>query len=57
MNPSLCDVLIVDDEADILDLVREVLSEEGYSTRTAMDGEAALRLVEEREPTLMLLDI
>ena len=57
MNPSHCDVLIVDDEADILDLVREILSEEGYNTRMAMDGETALQLMEERAPTLVLLDI
>ena len=57
MNPSLCDILIVDDEADILHMVREILADEGYAARTAMDGEDALRLVQEREPTLMLLDI
>ena len=57
MNPSHCDVLIVDDETDILDLVRDILAEEGYRVRAVSDGEEALRQMESRTPTLMLLDI
>ncbi len=36
-------VLIVDDEADILDLVGKILRPQGYSVQTAPEGEAALR--------------
>ena len=57
MNPSRCDILIVDDEADILDLVRDILTEEGYRVRAVMDGEEALKLIKAHPPTLMLLDI
>ena len=57
MNPSRCDVLIVDDEVDILNLVRDILTEEGYRVRVVTDGEGALKLIEAHPPTLMLLDI
>ena len=57
MNPSRCDVLIVDDEVDILNLVRDILIEEGYRVRVVTDGEGALKLIEAHPPTLMLLDI
>ena len=57
MNPSRCDVLIVDDEVDILNLVRDILTEEGYRVRAVTDSEEALKLIEAHPPTLMLLDI
>ena len=37
------DILIVDDEADIRDLVAGILEDEGYATRTARDSESARR--------------
>jgi two-component system NtrC family sensor kinase len=36
-------VLVVDDEVDILDLVAKILTRQGYSVQTAVDGESALR--------------
>ena len=51
------DILIVDDEADIRDLVAGILTDEGYETRTAADGRAALAEVEVRLPSLLVLDI
>ena len=39
------EVLVVDDEADIRDLVSGVLEDEGYSVRTAGDSTAALEAV------------
>lgn len=51
------DILIVDDERDIRELVSGVLSDEGYECRTAGDSEAALRAVDERRPSLVLLDV
>ncbi len=51
------DILIVDDERDIRDLVSGVLSDEGYECRTAGDSDAALRAVDERRPSLVLLDV
>ncbi len=51
------DVLIVDDEQDIRDLVSGVLDDDGYQTRTAATADAALAQLDERLPSLMLLDV
>ena len=51
------DILIVDDEKDIRDLVAGVLSDEGYECRTAGDSSAALAAVDQRRPSLVLLDV
>lgn len=51
------DVLIVDDEADICDLVSGILSDEGYTTRTALTGIEAINLIDERQPNLVILDV
>jgi signal transduction histidine kinase len=51
------DVLIVDDFADTLALYDALLSEDGHRIRTAQSGAAALRMVDEREPELVLLDV
>jgi len=51
------DVLVVDDEADIRELVSGILSDEGYAVRTAADSEQALAAIRARKPTLIVLDI
>ena len=51
------DVLVVDDEADIRDLVAGILTDEGYNVRTATDSESALAAVRARKPALLILDI
>src|SRR5581483_9362098 len=51
------DILIVDDEADIRELVAGILQDEGYSTRTARDSDDALNAVATRRPNLLFLDI
>ena len=51
------DILIVDDEADIRELVSGVLEDEGYGTRTAADSDAALEAIATRRPSLVLLDV
>jgi two-component system nitrogen regulation response regulator NtrX len=51
------EVLVVDDEADIRDLVSGVLEDEGYAVRTAADSTQTLDAVEERRPSLVLLDV
>ena len=51
------DILIVDDEADIRELVSGILSDEGHSTRTAKNSDEALAAIEARRPHLMFLDI
>jgi two-component system nitrogen regulation response regulator NtrX len=51
------DILIVDDEADIRELISGILEDEGHRTRLARDSDEALRIIEERRPQLVILDI
>ncbi len=51
------DILIVDDEADIRDLIQGILEDEGYKTRLASHSMQAYQAVQERTPDLVVLDI
>jgi two-component system, NtrC family, nitrogen regulation response regulator NtrX len=51
------DILVVDDEADIRDIVAGILDDEGYRTRTARNADEALAAIEARRPNLVFLDI
>ena len=51
------DILIVDDEADIRELVAGILDDEGFTTRTARDSDFALAEIANRRPSLVFLDI
>src|SRR3974390_1883735 len=51
------DILIVDDEADIRELVAGILQDEGYETRTARDSDEAVNAFKTRRPSLVFLDI
>ncbi len=51
------DILIVDDEADIREIVSGILSDEGHGTRTAKNSDEALAAIEARRPHLVFLDI
>ena len=51
------EVLIVDDEADIRTLTSGLLEDEGFETRAASGSADALAGIEERRPSLVLLDI
>ena len=50
-------VLVVDDEADIRDLLTDLLDEEGYAVRTAGTGAAALEEIEKAQPDLVMMDV
>lgn len=50
-------ILIVDDEADILEFIRYNLKKEGYDVYTASDGAEALKVAAEVSPHLVLLDV
>jgi len=50
-------ILIVDDIPTNLHLLAKILSKQGYKTRTAPDGQLALRSIELTPPDLILLDI
>ena len=51
------EILVVDDEADIRELVSGVLEDDGYTVRTAADSTSALEAIEDRRPSLVLLDV
>ena len=51
------EILIVDDEADIRDLVAGILQDEGYNARTARNSDDALAAIVARRPNLIFLDI
>lgn len=50
-------ILVVDDEAGILDLTRMMLEAQGYWVSTAWNGEEAMRVAEAELPDLILLDV
>lgn len=51
------DILVVDDETDIRDMIAGILEDEGYVTRTARDSDTAIAAINERRPSLVVLDI
>ena len=51
------DILVVDDETSIVDLIAEILHEEGYRVRRAYTGISALAQIAASEPSMMLLDL
>ena len=50
-------ILVVDDEKNIIELVRYNLEKEGFAVISATDGEEALKLVSEKEPEMVILDL
>jgi two-component system phosphate regulon response regulator PhoB len=50
-------ILVVDDEEDIIELLRFNLSREGYQVSSATSGEEALTLIRSEMPSLLLLDL
>jgi len=50
-------ILVVDDDAKIVRLVRTYLERDGFSVVTAADGPAALEAIETHQPALVVLDL
>lgn len=50
-------ILIVDDEEDIIELIKYNLKSEGYSILTAVTGEQAIKIAKQSRPDLMVLDL
>jgi CheY-like chemotaxis protein len=50
-------ILVVDDEADVVDYITAVLRDNGYEVVATTDGAEALRLVRSEAPDLVCLDI
>ncbi|HEY9832137.1 MAG TPA: response regulator, partial [Stenomitos sp.] len=56
-NPLPENILIVDDNPVNLNLLSEILSEQGYKVRAALSSTLALKSVQSNQPDLILLDI
>jgi CheY-like chemotaxis protein len=56
-RPHAPRVLIVDDQADICQMLTQVLEPDGYETETAISGKRALAAVRDHVPDLILLDV
>lgn len=50
-------VLVVDDDADHREVLREVLSDQGYAVSCARDGAEALAVLDGLRPSIILLDL
>ncbi|MEM9138621.1 MAG: sigma-54 dependent transcriptional regulator [Pseudomonadota bacterium] len=53
----MADILVVDDEADIRDLISDLLRDEGHEARSAHDADSAFAEIEQAAPDLIILDI
>ncbi|HFQ92820.1 MAG TPA: response regulator transcription factor [Anaerolineae bacterium] len=51
------DILVVDDEASVVEVVCLYLQREGFEVRVARDGRAALDAIREKQPALVVLDL
>ena len=55
--PAMKTILVVDDEPAIVKLARDYLEHAGYAVLTAADGTAALAVIRQRHPDLIVLDL
>ena len=57
MSENRIRILVVDDEADLVSVLRIGLEVEGFEVLEASDGEEGLRMARECKPALVLLDL
>lgn len=57
MSQKPARILVVDDNQDVLDLLEDELTAEGYAVETASDGLAGLRALKREKPDLVIIDI
>lgn len=50
-------ILVVDDDPNVVDMLRQALPESDFSLESACDGEAGLRAMEAKRPDILLLDL
>jgi CheY-like chemotaxis protein len=50
-------VLVIDDDDDVCEILREALTEDGYAVATVPHGAAALELIRHHQPAVILLDL
>jgi CheY-like chemotaxis protein len=53
----MADILVVDDDELMLELISDILIDEGHVVRTAADGQACLDAVAQAVPSLLILDM
>ena len=57
MKKSDINILLVDDEPDIIEILRYNLSQEGYNVITSKDGQSAINKTEKYHPHLIIMDV
>jgi signal transduction histidine kinase/DNA-binding response OmpR family regulator len=57
ISPAYHRLLVVDDDAHVVDLVRQLLEDQPYEIEAAVDGQAALEAMALRQPDVILLDL
>ena len=57
MNTTAKSILCIDDEAEMIDLMRLILGRRGYDVRGAISGMEGLKMIREHSPDLILLDL
>ncbi len=50
-------ILLIDDEEDFHDILRQILEPAGYELTGATDGDSGIRLMRRRRPDLLILDV
>ena len=50
-------ILVIDDEQDVVELIKFILEKDGYTVITAGDGQEGLEKVEKEKPELIILDV
>src|SRR5207237_2771386 len=50
-------LLVIDDDPDMLDMLRQLLTSEQYNVRTARDGQEGLAEIRRQTPDIVLLDL
>lgn len=57
MNATLKSILCIEDEPEMIDLMRLILGRRGYEVKGAVSGADGLRMIREEKPDLILLDL
>jgi signal transduction histidine kinase/CheY-like chemotaxis protein len=57
LSPAHHRLLVVDDDSHVVDLVRQLLEDQPYEVEAAVDGQAALEAIAQRQPAVILLDL
>jgi DNA-binding response OmpR family regulator len=56
-SPKQNRILVIEDDHDLQDVYRDILSNAGYGALCAFDGESGLDMAENEKPDLILLDL